>query len=181
LLPWQVQLQRARIRRGNFSISVVISRSSGGSLPSICVRRTRMPLPFSACVEDAAESFPLVSPLPAAANFRDRFGWEFRRKLLMRHVVPSRTAVKPPPRRKLFKSLCFRTPPGPSDRGEWPVYCQWRTNVSLVFSIRRRLLVSSAAAPSNETRIAQAPVAERPVALPHVRRWSCKCGSRYSP
>ena len=40
---------------------------------------------------------------------------------------------------------------------------------------------SSAAAPSNETRIAQAPVTERPVALPPARRWSCKCGSRYSP
>jgi hypothetical protein len=39
-------------------------------------------------------------------------------------------------------------------------------NVSLVFSIRRMLLESSAATPSNETRIAQAPVAERPVALP---------------
>ena len=60
-------------------------------------------------------------------------------------------------------------------------YCQWRTNVSLVFSVRRTLLESSAAAPSNETRIAQAPVAERPVALPPARRWSCKCGSRYSP
>ena len=59
-------------------------------------------------------------------------------------------------------------------------YCQWRTNVSLVFSIRRMLLESSAAVPSNETRIAQAPVAERPVALPPARRWSCKCGSRYS-
>ena len=33
--------------------------------------------------------------------------------------------------------------------------------VSLVFSIRRMLLKPSAAAPSNETRIAQAPVAER--------------------
>jgi hypothetical protein len=61
------------------------------------------------------------------------------------------------------------------------LFCQWRTNVSLVFSIRRMLLESSAAAPSNETRIAQAPVAERPVALPPARRWSCKCGSRYSP
>src|SRR5438034_8993078 len=64
-----------------------------------------------------------------------------------------------------------------SDRGEWPVlnsviglFCQWRTNVSLGFSIRRILLESSAAAPSNETRIAQAPVAERPVALPPARR-----------
>ena len=35
-------------------------------------------------------------------------------------------------------------------------YRPWRTNVSLVFSIRRMLLESSAAAPSNETRIAQA-------------------------
>jgi hypothetical protein len=61
------------------------------------------------------------------------------------------------------------------------LFCQWRTNVSLVFSIRRMLLESSAAAPSKETRIAQAPVAERPVALPPARRWSCKCGSRYSP
>ena len=59
--------------------------------------------------------------------------------------------------------------------------CQWRTNVSLVFSIKRKLLESSAAAPSNETRIAQAPVAERPVALPPARRWSCNCGARYSP
>jgi hypothetical protein len=42
----------------------------------------------------------------------------------------------------------------------------WRTNVSLVFSIRCMLPESSAAAPSNETRIAQAPVAERPFALP---------------
>jgi hypothetical protein len=61
------------------------------------------------------------------------------------------------------------------------LFCQWRTNVSLVFSIRPMLLESSAAAPSNETRIAQAPVAERPIALPPARRWSCKCGSRYSP
>ena len=61
------------------------------------------------------------------------------------------------------------------------LYRPWRTNVSLVFSIRRMLLESSAAAPSNETRIPQAPVAERPVALPPARRWSCKCGSRYSP
>jgi hypothetical protein len=60
-------------------------------------------------------------------------------------------------------------------------YRPWRTNVSLAFSIRRMLLESSAAAPSNETRIPQAPVAERPVALPPARRWSCKCGSRYSP
>jgi hypothetical protein len=34
------------------------------------------------------------------------------------------------------------------------LFCQWRTNVSLVFSIRRMLPESSAAAPSNETRIA---------------------------
>ena len=103
-------------------------------------------------------------------------------------VVPSPDGGETPPRRKLCKSLCFRTPPGPSDRGEWPVlnsvsglFCQWRTNVSLVFSIRRMVLESSAAAPSNETRIAQAPVAERLVALPPARRWSCKCGSRYPP
>jgi hypothetical protein len=46
-----------------------------------------MPLPFSAFAEDAAESVPLVSPLPSAANFRDRFGRKFRCKLLMRHVA----------------------------------------------------------------------------------------------
>jgi hypothetical protein len=56
-------------------------------------------------------------------------------------------------------------------RGRWWRY-PGRKNVSLVFSIRRMLLESSAAAPSNETRIAQAPVAERPVALPPARRWS---------
>src|SRR5947209_20584859 len=43
------------------------------------------------------------------------------------------------------------------------------------------LLEPSPAAPSNETRITQAPVAERPVALPPPRRWRCKCGSRSSP
>src|SRR6266487_481756 len=48
------------------------------------------------------------------------------------------------------------------------LFCQWRTNVSLVFSIRRMLLQSSAAVPSNETRIAQALVAERPDVLPPV-------------
>ena len=53
-----------------------------------------------------------------------------------------------------------------SDAAGPDIYRPWRTNVSLVFSIRRMLLESSAAAPSNETRIAQAPVAERPVALP---------------
>jgi hypothetical protein len=35
--------------------------------------RTRMPLPFPAFAEDAAQSFPLVSALPSAANLRDRF------------------------------------------------------------------------------------------------------------
>jgi hypothetical protein len=47
-------------------------------------------------------------------------------------------------------------------------------NVSLVFSIRRMLLESSAAAPSNETRIAQAPVAERPIALPPENQGSAQ-------
>jgi hypothetical protein len=40
---------------------------------------------------------------------------------------------------------------------------------NLVFSMKRKLLESSAAAPSNETRIAQAPVAER-VATMGLRR-----------
>jgi hypothetical protein len=59
------------------------------------------------------------------------------------------------------------------------LFCQWRTNVSLVFSIRRTLLESSAAAPSNETRMAQAPVAERPLVLPPEIRepMSCHCYS----
>jgi len=93
------------------------------------------------------------------------------------------------PRRKLFKSLSSWTPPGPSDRGEWPVlnsvsglFCQWRRNVSLAFSIRRMLLKSSAAAPSNETRIAQAPVAERPIALPPRNQGAdalCHCYSNH--
>ena len=60
---------------------------------------------------------------------------------------------------------------------------RWRTNVSLVFSIRRILLASSAAAPSNETRIAQAPVAERSVALPPENQGadvSCHCYSNHN-
>src|SRR6266487_598175 len=86
-----------------------------------------------------------------------------------------------------FLSSCCAI--GPSDRGEWPVlnsvsglFCQWRTNVSLVFSTRRMLLASSAAAPSNETRIAQAPVAERPVALPPRNQGAdalCHCYSNH--
>ena len=70
----------------------------------------------------------------------------------------------------------------PHPRGDVPpasresgTFCQWRKNVSLVSSYRRTLCESSAAA------LCQAPVAERPVALPPARRWSCKCGSRYSP
>src|SRR5437016_14616390 len=62
------------------------------------------------------------------------------------------------------------------------LFCQWRTNVSLVFSIRRMLLQSSAAAPSNETRIAQAPVAERPIALPPRNQGAdalCHCYSNH--
>jgi hypothetical protein len=58
--------------------------------------------------------------------------------------------------------------PGHMHAGVRAYFANGEQNVSLVFSIRRMLLQSPAAAPSNETRIAQALVAERPDVLPPV-------------
>ena len=94
---------------------------------------------------------------------------------------PPRPRASPPRMRRLqhrcFVNKLLRTEIASSlsrQTMEWRVL-RMAKNVSLVSSNRRTLCESSAAA------LCQAPVAERPVALPPARRWICKCGSRYSP
>jgi hypothetical protein len=150
---------------GALNLRVACLTEKFGAVSNFIQTRTRGRLRLS-----NTERFQSLAPDPRAPEDPRRCHWLVSVSSVMLCVSVQSPAL----RGSSLKSLCVGRP-------QPRHYRPWRTNVSLVFSIRRMLFESSAAAPSNETRIAQAPVAERPVALPPARRWSCKCGSRYSP